>query len=206
MRAAILAAVSLIMPLLAFPAPALGIGQAPVLTLSLAPPMRTVYGNGSTFVSVTFSGIASVTLGSFDRSTYTLSLSGAVQTGWVVSVTPETFTYTSTGDQGFCCTVVVPESSGNASTIVTVTGYLTGGGFTVSNTASSRLDVKITDPNARVAGQDGAYFDWAATLRSYTMICVPILVVIVVATGWGIHRWRRSRKRKAAGAGKSPAR
>ena len=138
MKAAIIVASAIVLHFMACPAAA--IGPPPVLALELVPASTDVDTNGTAAVSIVFNGTATVTLGRFDRSTYTVSLAASVDAGWVCSVSPSTMTFSDSGTQKFNCTVEIPPATGNVTANLTVDGRI-GGAFSTSASASSRIQV-----------------------------------------------------------------
>ena len=198
MRAAIIVAISLLLPCLAFPAQALAPARPPALSLSIAPTSMDVTTNGTQPVSVVFNGTATVTMGRFDRYTHTLALSSAVDAGWDSSVSPETLTFTASGTQNFNCTVTIPTAPGNITANITVSGSLTGGGFVVSNSARCLLNVKTSEPDKSLSGQGAGSRNRAAAQNDSTMIFAAAAAVAVIAVVAGVFFYARiARRRKA---------
>jgi hypothetical protein len=146
-RAAIIVAVTLILPFLACPAPALAIGPAPILTLVLTPASTVVDTNGTVTVSININGTATLQKGRFDRTTYTVTLAPEVDAGWQCAASPSELTFADSGSQDFDCTVVIPPMHGDFTANLTVQGLVIGGGLTTGASATSQMIVSTTLAN-----------------------------------------------------------
>jgi hypothetical protein len=192
-RTAILAAIMLIVPCLAFPVPALAIGPAPTLTLELTPASMDVVSNVTEPLPVVFNGTATVQKGRFDRTTYRLSLISIVDKGWVSTLSTTELTFADSGSQDFNCSVAIPPQTPNVTANLTVDGMLTGGGLSVQATATGRINVEAVagshSPAGRIARPGGS--------DGISPFIVPGIVIAVAAAASLVYL-RFFRKRKAS--------
>jgi len=191
-RTAIIVAITLFLPCLVCPAPALAIGPAPILTLVLSPASMNVVSNDTATepLPVVFDGIATVQKGRFDRTTYRLSLSSITDLGWVSILSTTELTFADSGSQDFNCTVQIPPMSPNLTANLTVDGMLTGGGLSVQATATGRMIVEAVAGShsqagraARPGGSDG--------ISPY--IVVGVSIAIAAAASLVYYRFLRKR-------------
>jgi len=101
--------------------------------------------------SVTFTGSVSISKPTYLSATVTLT--GAVDSGWQATVAPASMTFTSTTPQSFAATVVVPggTAGGNESKL-TVSGVIVSG--FLQNTGSATAVIKVVG-NVPPANQTG---------------------------------------------------
>ena len=103
--------------------------------------------------SVTFTGSVSISKPTYLSATVTLT--GAVDSGWQATVAPASMTFTSTTPQSFAATVVVPggTAGGNESKL-TISGVIVSGFLQSSTTASATILVVGTLPATNQTGNN----------------------------------------------------
>jgi hypothetical protein len=126
----------------------------PILVIKLDQPSQSVSVNNSSPGILTFTGNCTVDKLPISRCTVTLTASTDID-AVVNAPSPSTMVFTSSSQQAFTCSVIIPQASTNANGTLTITGKAVANGLQSISVANALIFVYDLDPIVPPVNQTG---------------------------------------------------